>query len=204
MAIRDAIVDTALRLAEERTWEAVRLYQVAAALGIGLNEVRAHFREKEDIVDAWFDRADHAMLEDAARAEFHALPSRARLARALNAWLGALAPHRRVTRQMIVNKFEPGHVHYQATGLLRVSRTVQWLREAAQRDAVLPRRALEEAVLTGIYLTTFFYWMRDESAGSERTRALLERLLTQAERMAHWMPRWSTDRTGDAGRAQRP
>lgn len=186
MATRDEIVDTALRLAEDRSWEALRLYEIAAALDVGLNDIRVHFREKEDIVDAWFDRADGAMLALAERADFTALSSRARLVHALMAWLGALSAHRRVTRQMIVNKLEPGHLHYQAAGLLRVSRTVQWLREATARAAVLPWRAVEEAGFTGIFLTTFFFWMRDESPGSERTRALLERLLTQAERAAHW------------------
>ena len=130
-SLRERIVDTALDLAEQSSWEAVRLHQVAAALGITLDDVRAHFREKEDIVDAWFDRADAAMLREAARIEVAALPMRERLHHTLMAWLAALAAHRRPTRQMVVNKFEPGHVHYQIAGLLRVSRTVQWWREAA-------------------------------------------------------------------------
>ena len=57
----DRIVDAAVTLAEERSWEAVRLHDVAAALNITLDDIRRHFREKEDIVDAWFDRADSAI-----------------------------------------------------------------------------------------------------------------------------------------------
>jgi len=186
MATRDEILDAALHLAEERSWEALRLHQLATALGIGLNDVRAHFREKEDLVDAWFDRADRAMLDAAAHVDFLTLASRARLERALGAWLGALALHRRVTREMIANKFEPGHLHYQFSGLLRVSRTVQWWREAARRARVLPWRALEEAALTGVFVTVFVYWLRDDSPRSERTLALLERLLVRAERLARW------------------
>lgn len=178
---RDAIVDAALEQAERRSWEAVRLHQVAAALGATLDEIRAHFREKEEIVDAWFDRADAAMLATAERPDFHALPARERVERALLAWLDALAPHRRVTRQMILNKLEPGHVHYQIAGLLRVSRTVQWLREAARREATLPWRAIEETLLTSLYLAVFGYWMWDGSAGSARTREFLRRRLDWAE-----------------------
>lgn len=181
-SLRETIVDTALRLAEERSWEALRLHHVAATCGIGLADIHQHFREKEDIVDAWFDRADRALLNEAGQAEFQALDSRARIERAMRVWLAALAPHRRVTRQMIWNKFEPGHLHYQWTGAKRVSRTVQWLREAAGRDAVLPWRALDEAMLTGVYLTTFFYWMRDDSMDSVRTHSLLARLMRRAER----------------------
>lgn len=185
---RDAIVDAALKCADHTSWEAVRLHDVADVLGVTLNDVRTYFREKEDIVDAWFDRADGIMLEQASRPETSALPGRERLERALLAWFGALAPHRRVTRQMIWNKLEPGHVHYQINGLTRISRTVQWLREAAGRDAVLPWRAVEETVLTGIYLMTFFRWMYDDSPESVRTREFLRRRLERAERWARAIP----------------
>lgn len=185
---RDAILDAALRLADASSWEALRLHQVATALGIGLADIHVHYREKEDLVDAWFDRADAALLAQARLADFATLSSRGRLTRALMAWLDTLAPHRRVTRQMVVNKFEPGHLHYQLNGALRVSRTVQWWREAAGRDAVLPWRALEETALTGVFLAVFGYWMQDDSAHSARTRALLERLLTRAAQAAAWVP----------------
>jgi AcrR family transcriptional regulator len=185
--LRDRIVDQALALAEQSgSWESVRLHQVAQALNLTLNDVRAHFREKEDIVDAWFDRADAALLAEAATPETAAAPARERLRRTLLAWLGALAPHRRVTRQMILNKFEPGHVHYQLYGLLRVSRTVQWWREAAGERAALPRRAFEEAGHTGIYLATFGYWLYDDSEGAQRTSAFLDRLLARAEQVEKW------------------
>lgn len=185
---KDRILDAALDLAGRKSWEAVRLHDVAAELQMNLNEVRAEFREKEELTDAWFDRADAAMLQEAAVPGFPGLSPRERLHRLIMAWLMAQASQRRVTRQMICGKFEPGHIHYQYAGLLRVSRTVQWLREAAQRDAILPWRAIEETVLTTIYLTTFFYWMRDDSAQATRTSTFLDKLLSQAERLAQWIP----------------
>ncbi len=179
------IVDQAVALAESGTWESVRLYDVAAGLGITLDEVRVHFREKEALVEAWFDRADGALLQEAARADFLALDTRQRLHRAIMCWLDALAAHRRVTRQMILGKLEPGHLHIQIPGVLRVSRTVQWIREAAQRDTAYVRRAIEEIGTTSIYLATFSYWMSDDSLGSRDTRLFLDRLLGLAERAAH-------------------
>jgi AcrR family transcriptional regulator len=184
-SLRDKMLDTALALAQRRSWEAVRLHDVAAALGLSLDDVRTHFREKEGLVDAWFDRADAVMLQDAAEPDCVALASVARLHRLIMAWLGALGAHKRVTRQMILGKLEPGHLHTQIAGLLRVSRTVQWLREAAHRDAVLPWRAFEETALTGIYLTAFGYWLQDESEGASRTAALLKRLLGAADRVSN-------------------
>lgn len=182
-SLRERIVDTALNLAERRSWEALRLHDVAAELGMTLDDIRAHFREKEEIVDAWFDRADQAMLKESANPEVAALAARERIHRLLMTWFAALAAYKKVTRQMIVNKLEPGHIHYQISGILRISRTVQWLREAAGRDAVLPRRAIEETVLTSIYLATFTRWMMDDSENSSRTAAFLDRLLAGAERL---------------------
>lgn len=183
-AIRDLIVDTALALAAERPWEAVRLHDVADAAGITLDDVRRHFREKEDVVDAWFDRADSAMLRAAEDVAFDALTVRERLHRLIMTWLAALAPHRKATREMIYGRLEPGHVHIQIPGLMRVSRTVQWMREAARQDATFLRRALEETALTSIYLMTFFYWMRDDSPDAASTGRFLDGWLARAESAA--------------------
>ncbi len=183
--LKERIVDTALSLAAGRSWEAVRLHEVAAAAGLTLEDVHAYFREKEDVAEAWFDRADRAMLQELTGSAFLALPTRERLHRAIMAWLTALAPYRRVTRQMILGKLEPGHLHIQIPALMRVSRTVQWIREAAHRDATFVQRALEEVATTSIYLTTFGYWMWDDSSGSTATARLLQRLLGIAERVAH-------------------
>src|SRR5687768_7094996 len=180
-ATADQIVNTAVELGEQKSWEAVRLHDVTASLGISLDDVRAHFREKEDIVDAWFERADSAMLKVAQTADFSYLTPRQRLHRLIMTWLAALYPYRKTTRQMIYGKLEPGHVHVQIPGLLRVSRTVQWMREAAGRDATYLRRALEESALTSIYLATFIHWMNDSSSGSSRTSRFLDGCLSIAE-----------------------
>lgn len=198
---RDKILNAALDLAMRKSWEGLRLHDVAAELKLELNDVRACFREKEDITDAWFDRADAAMLQAGHQPGFAGLSSRQRLHRLIMTWLAALSSHRRVTRQMIYGKFEPGHLHYQFAGLMRVSRTVQWLREAAHRDALLPWRAVEETGLTTIYLATFFYWMRDESENSTRTSVFLDRMLARAERLSRCCPGFSGPQAKDAATA---
>lgn len=188
--LRERIVDTALALAEQGSWERLRLFQVAGALGIGLEELRREFREKEDLIDAWFDRADAALLRAGVGPALEGLAPRERLHRLLMTWFDALAPYRRVSRQMIQGRFEPGHVHIQARGLLRVSRTVQWWREAARCETACLGRALEETVLTGIYLSTFAYWLQDASTEAAGTRRLLDRLL----RGSAWLPFMATAR----------
>lgn len=175
------IIDAALALAEKSSWEAVRLHEVAAATGMSLDDIRRHFREKDELIDAYFDRADAAMLADAASPAFLHLESRERLQRAIMTWLDALAPHKPVTRQMILSKCEPGHIHIQFPAVMRISRTVQWMREAARRDATHLHRALEETVVTSIYLMSFIHWLNDDSPDAVRTRRLLDTLLRLAE-----------------------
>lgn len=190
-SLRERIVDTALELAEQQhAWETVRLHAVAARLGITLADISRHFREKEDLVEAWFDRADRAMLAAAASPDFQALGPRQRLHRVIMEWLTALGRHRRVTRQMIAGKLEPGHLHVQIPGLLRVSRTVQWMREAAGLTPPgMTRRAFEEVATTSIYLLTFAHWMADESPQAARTAEFLDRRLKEAERVAQLLDR---------------
>lgn len=185
---RDQLVDAALALAERDGWEAVRLHQVAAACGAGLDDVRAVFPEKDDLIDAWLDRADAAMLQHFDRGGVDGLPPRERIRRLVLVWLEALAPHQRVTREMIGHKMEPGHIHVQFPAVLRISRTVQWIREGAMLDAPLPRRAVEETAMTALFVKTFLCWLRDDSAGFRRTRDRLDRDLHCLETAARWMP----------------
>lgn len=182
------IVDTAIELAEARSWESIRLHEVAAAAGIALDDIRRHFREKDELIDAWFDRADAAMLALAATEALLPLSARDRLSRLIMAWLAALEGHRRVTRQMIQAKAELGHIHIQIPALMRISRTVQWLREAALLRDSDWRRAVAETLLTSIYLAVFLRWLRDTEAGSPRTRRFLDTLLAAAEKLALTLP----------------
>jgi AcrR family transcriptional regulator len=183
MATTDQIVGTAVELGERRSWEAVRLHDVAAALGITLDEVRAHFQKKDDIVNAWFERADNTMLQMVQASDFSYLTTRQRLHRLIMTWLSAFHPYRKTTRQMIYGKLGPGHIQTQAAGLMRVSRTVERMREAAIREAIYIRRAVEDSGLAAIYLAAFFYWMNDNSPGSARTSRFLEGCLLVADKL---------------------
>lgn len=185
---REQLLDAALGLSERDGWEAVRLHQVAAACGGGLDDVRRHFREKDELIDAWLDRADAAILRHCDRGALDGLSPRERIRELILAWLGALAPHRRVTREMIAHKMEFGHVHVQFPAILRISRTVQWIREGALLDAPLPRRALEETAMTALFVKIFLYWLRDESPGSHATERWLDRGLDVLETAARLVP----------------
>ncbi|MEB2332305.1 MAG: TetR/AcrR family transcriptional regulator, partial [Nitrosomonas sp.] len=173
-------------------------------LAVSLDEIRLYFREKDELIDAWFDRADSRMLKEAESAGFLDLVASERIHHLIMTWLDALAVQRKVTRQMIMSKLEFGHIHIQIPAVMRVSRTVQWVREAAQRDATFMRRALEESALTTIYLMTFFFWMRDASENSRHTRQFLKSHLTMAAWLGQKMYGRDPEKDAVPGRRQIP
>jgi ubiquinone biosynthesis protein COQ9 len=149
-AVMQRIVDAALGLAEQRGWDAVHLHEVATAAGLTMAELRAHVEHKDAIAEAWFDRADAAVLALPQQPGWDTLQPRERVQRTLWAWFDALSPHRRLTAAMLRYKLQPEHIHLQALGVMRISRTVQWMREVARLPGVGWRRELEDAALTSI------------------------------------------------------
>ena len=175
--LADIILDTALQLANEKSWEKLRLQDIAHQLNISLGDIRSDYAEKDDLVEAWFDRADSRMLKATTVAEVVQLDMPEKLHHIIMAWLDALAPYRQVTTDMLLYKLEPAHLHLQIQGILRISRTVQWFREAAEQDSTHLRRILEEISLTTIFVATFIHCMNDASNMQQRTRNFLLRRL---------------------------
>jgi AcrR family transcriptional regulator len=176
------ILETCLDLVEESRWDALRLRQVAARLGIPLGAVLHHYRDLDAVADAWFRRAWDAMLAPPPDG-FAALPAPERIYQVTMRWFDALVAHRAVTGQMLRTKLYPSHPHHWVPMVFNLSRTIHWLREAAFLDAGGRQRQLEEIGLTAIFLATLNDWLRDETPGQERTRAALRRRLSRADRV---------------------
>ena len=174
------IVDTAIATAEETGWGGVRLRRVADELGVPLFEVQRHFRDLDAVADAWFERANQAMLAPTER-NFANLPARQRLYVLLLRWFDSLAEHRRVSGAMITAKLYPSHPHHWVPLIFNLSRTIQWLRDGAGLDAVGRRRQVEEIGLSALFLATLSVWTSDDTPGQNRTHAFLERALTCAD-----------------------
>ena len=182
--LANQILDTALSLAESSSWEKLHLYKIAQKLEISLDQIRQNYPQKDDLVEAWFDRADSAILNMSPSSDFIDLNVRERLHKVMMTWFEALASHRRITGEMLLYKLEFGHIHLQALGVMRISRTVQWFREAARIDTTSLRRILEETGTTTIYLMSFARWLNDDSHEFIKTREFLDKSLLNAEQCA--------------------
>jgi AcrR family transcriptional regulator len=165
-------------------WDALRLHRVASRLGLSLADIYTHYRDADAIAEAWLSIADRAMLMASATPGLARRPPRDRLERTLIAWLDALADHRAVTAQMLLGKLYPGHPHHLVALVFRLSRTVQWWREAAGLDSGPPRRQVEEIALTWLFAATVACWAADRSAEQRVTRTFLRRALGAADTLA--------------------
>ena len=87
---------------------------------------------------------------------------------------------------MLLYKLEPGHIHLQLAALLRISRTVQWLREAAGLTASGLPRVGQELALSSLFVAAFLYWLNDSSVEQQRSLALLQRNLQCADKLKLW------------------
>jgi len=181
------VINTAMLLAEKKTWEGVRLHDIADELEVTLPVIHQYFSEKDQIVDAWFNQADEAMLQATTLDNFQDLRTQEKLHHLIFVWLDHLGQHKEITKQMLGGKFEPGHIHVLFPVLSRLSRTVQWLREAALLDETFLKRAAQETVLTSIFVTTLFCWLLDESRDLDKTNTFLKKSLSLAGSSANFI-----------------
>lgn len=178
--VQDRILKAALAIAGEEGWASAGLSAVAARAKVPMLELRRHFRDTDAIADAWFRVGLDAMLAPPPRG-FSRRPAAARLEILMRRWFDALAPHRRVTAEMLSAKLWIFHPHHYVPMVFNLSRLIQWLRDLAGLDAGGRRKQIEETGLTALFLATLAVWCRDDTENQERTRAFLKRRLAQAD-----------------------
>lgn len=185
----ERILWEAVRQGEVVGWAGVRLTEVAARLELPMHRMLAEYRDLDAVANAWFRRGWQAMLDEAPEG-FAGWPERSRLEHCLLAWFGAFAAHRRVTVEMLRHKAHPPHPHTWVPMVFDLSRTIQWLREAARLEARYgTRRAqVEEVALTALFVATLAVWARDDSENQARTRRFLEKGLSGGEGWMKWVP----------------
>jgi ubiquinone biosynthesis protein COQ9 len=183
---RDAVLDAAVALAGERRWSEIHLYEIADRAGLTLAEIGQLFPDKDAVGNRLFARAGTTMLTLRDDAGFRALPAQERIYRAITTWFGALAPHRAAARDILLYKLAPSHLHHQAALVVALSRTVQWVREAALLPATGRARRREETRLTLLFAATLLLWFADPAREPDRAYAFLRRGLEAMSGRLGW------------------
>ncbi|MBL4819131.1 MAG: TetR/AcrR family transcriptional regulator [Deltaproteobacteria bacterium] len=183
------IIDKAVELAQKSSWESFSLMQLVQSLDSSMLELKSNYRSKDDLAEALFDRADEAMLKITSQEDFYALSSDEKLLRCIMSWFESMLAYKGVMREILTYKLEPGHFHLQAHGITRISRTVQWFREAACREHTGLNRIADEIAVTGAYLAAFSFFLVDRSPQHTNTRALLKGLIAKINQANHLLAR---------------
>ncbi len=179
-SLERTLVDAAVARGHAVGWDRVRLADIAQDSKVPVSEVLGVYRDLDAVAGAWFARATSAMADAGARNAGQA--PKERIEAAMLAWFDALAPHRRVSAQMLRAKLYPAHPHHWVPMVLSLSRTVQLLRDVTGLGAMGRRRQIEEIGLSALFVAALGVWCNDESDGQKKTRAFIARWLAAADR----------------------
>jgi len=179
---KQIIFDKAVELGHQSSWDGFSLSHLASELNCSLNAINVHFRSKDDIAEMLFDKADQVMLANACQENFNLLSSDDRLLECILCWFDSLSVNKKLVQDILLYKLEPGHFHLQSHGITRISRTVQWFREASTRKQQGLEKVADELTITSAYLASFSFFLFDKSRHHSETRKLLKRLLENLRR----------------------
>ncbi|MGW1815050.1 TetR family transcriptional regulator [Streptomyces sp. NPDC002125] len=184
---RTLILETALRLFEERGYDRTTMRAIAQEAGVSVGNAYYYFSSKEHLVQGFYDRiaAEHTAAVGPVLAGDRDLAVRIR--GVLHRWLDVAGPYHRFAAQFFKNAADPD------------SPLSPFSRESADaRDAVV---ALHERCLSGssvkadpelarllpelmwlMQMGLVLFWVYDRSENTERSRRLVERTAPLAAR----------------------
>jgi AcrR family transcriptional regulator len=184
-AVRDRVIDAALKLAADSAWRNISLGDIAKATRISLATLQENFGSKTAIVVAIMARTNATVLsgvDSSADSE----PARDRLLDAIMRRLDALQPHKPAICSILRDMpSDPAGLFCLAPGFFN---SMAWTLEAAGIGSAGPGGRIRVKGLGAIYLGALCVWARDDTSDQARTLAFLDRRLRQAERLVKWLP----------------
>ena len=175
-SLREESVKAALALATERGWADVRMHMIADRLGVPLVELAREFRDLDAIANAWFAQVLERVLVESSQ-ELDRRSPEERLLLVMGAWFEALEPYAAVSRDMLRLKLHPSHPHHWLPMIFDLSRLMHWFLDVARIEGTGLRRALQEIVITGIFLGALGRWAAAPKPDAERARRHLRHCL---------------------------
>ncbi|MEU3916727.1 TetR family transcriptional regulator [Streptomyces sp. NPDC029004] len=177
---RTLILETALRLFQERGYDRTTMRAIAKEAGVSVGNAYYYFASKEHLVQGFYDRigAEHqAAVRPILDRE---TDLETRLAGVLTSWLEIAEPYHEFAAQFFKNAADP------ESPLSPFSPESEHAREAAlsiHREVLAGSKAkvadeLVDALPELMWLSQMglvLYWVFDRSEGRERTRRLAER-----------------------------
>jgi AcrR family transcriptional regulator len=179
---RAHLLATALAVFRQRGLDATTMRELAAAAGASLGSAYYYFPSKEAIIQAYYDdvQAEHARRLAAALAE-RGLDLKARLRAAYNLKLDILQGDRKLLGALFRYTGEPGHpLSALGDGTRKNRQESIAVFQTAIGNEHLPEdlRAVLPTALWALHMAILLYFIYDDSPEQQRTRRLVEGVLT--------------------------
>lgn len=173
-------------------WTHEALAMAAGELGVPAERARLAFPGgAAQMIDAWFDAIDAAMVAAFPAERIAAMKVRARIRDLLLFRFEALTPHREALRRALAILAQPQNLPDAARLAWRAADRVWRLAGDTATDF---NHYSKRAILVGVYGSTTLVFLDDESLGLAGTRAFLDRRIDDVMRFEKFKASWSGTR----------
>jgi AcrR family transcriptional regulator len=176
---RSLILETALEMFGERGYEETTMRAIAEKAGIALGNTYYHFRSKEHLIQAYYERMHEIHSETCAELLKRERTLKGRLLGVMEQILADMAPYHQFAGilfktaadpQSPLNPFSP---ESEPTRRANIGLFAEVMKGA--KTKVPPDLAAELPALLWMYhMSIVLFWIHDDSSGQNRTRRLME------------------------------
>jgi ubiquinone biosynthesis protein COQ9 len=178
---RDAAIAAMLPNVPFDGWTRRSLRRGLADIGVPAEEAEVLFPGgAADMIEAFCDWADRRMEASAAIMDFSALRLHERVRAVIALRLAQNRPYKEAIRRALAVLALPGNARVAAAC---TARTVDAIWHAAGDRSADFSWYTKRAILTGVYVATVLYWLRDTSDGGSATLGFLDRRLAGVGRI---------------------
>ena len=183
--LKDSVIDAALGLAAQQSWDLVSFEEVIEKAGVELDDAYEYFDDKSDILAAYGRKIDRSMVENIGQVD-------------------TMSPHRELLFDAFMERFDI--VNENRDAIISILNSFKC--DPKQAILSLPHlgrsmsRVLElcgistdgfmgfarVTTVTGIYLYALKTWMEDDSPDLGKTMATLDKTLDKAEMVYNSLP----------------
>jgi ubiquinone biosynthesis protein COQ9 len=186
--LRDALAPRLPAHAAFDGWSEKAIAMAAAELGVPADRARLAFPGGAmQMILAWFDAVDKAMLAAFPAERIAALKIRERISALILFRLETMAPQREALRRALAVLAMPGHA---LEGTRLAWRSADRIWRLAGDTATDFNHYTKRGLLIGVYASTIFVFLDDRSEGLADTRAFLDRRIGDVMRFEKAKARW--------------
>ena len=186
--LRDALAPRLAAHAAFDGWDEKAIAMAAAELGVPADRARLAFPGgAAQMIDAWFDAIDKAMLDAFPPERIAAMKIRERIRDLILFRLEAVAPQREALRRALSVLAMPQHALH---GARLAWRSADRIWRLAGDTATDFNHYSKRTLLIGVYASTTLVFLNDQSDGLADTRAFLDRRIGDVMRIEKAKARW--------------